>query len=76
MLHAMNYWVENFVENETTKPVSILFKAGRYCSFANYIGRAMAEHIATFHIHGCHWSEEIEPCKLIDYSAKLNFAFA
>ena len=39
--------------------VSALFKAGSYCSFADYIGRAKAEHIATFHIHGERWTEEL-----------------
>ena len=60
-LHRTWFQDENYLPLTTTKIacVSALFKAGKYCSFANYIGRAKAEHIATFQIHNQHWTEEL-----------------
>ena len=39
--------------------VASMFKAGKYVSFGNYMGRAKAEHIATFESHKCPWTEEL-----------------
>ena len=60
-MHRTWFRDEHYLPLTTTKIacVSALFKAGKYCSFANYIGRAKSEHIASFHIHGCHWTEEM-----------------
>ena len=60
-LHRTWFRDEHYLPLTTTKIacVSALFKAGKYCSYANYIGRAKAEHIATYHIHKQHWTEEL-----------------
>ena len=60
-MHRTWFRDEQYLPLTTTKIacISALFKAGKYCSFANYISRAKSEHIASFHIHGCHWTEEM-----------------
>ena len=39
--------------------VASMFKAGKYCSFPNYMSIAKAEHIAAFDSHLVPWSEEL-----------------